>query len=376
MKRPIFQLCVLATALAAATVLNGCGNSEASTAPRPVNGLVGIDQRLTGTAADKAALRQLYQDTLTAGEGETVIYISSVAEEVQPLADAFARAFPGVRANFQRLMGDKLRARLDGEFNSGKHAADVIVGGSIAQTLNSMPLERWEAFVPPTASTLAPRYRDANGYYHVAFQKGFTTAYNPSLIAKNAVPRTIGDVLDPRWKGRYGHLNFGATMAGDAALLELYRAGQLDDAGLREFAGAGAAVPPSSELVPWVAQGRLAFTVWINAAAVIPQQQKGANVALAFSPQLDLLVDTGIGILKHAPNPHAARLLTAWMFTPEAQSILGELNFYGVMPNAPKAKDLPPRDQYRNKDFTETPKVLTDLQEFRRVQLAAVLKKS
>lgn len=377
MKQTIFKLCACAGILAAALGISGCRDGEAKTSQASGGALAGLDQRLTGSPQDKTALRQLYEDTLKSGESETVIYISSVAEEVQPLADAFARAFPGVRANFQRLMGDKLRARLDGEFNSGKRAGDIVIGGSIAQTLDSMPRDRWESFRPPTAGALEPRFRDADGYYTVAFQKGFTIAYNPSLIAAKDVPRDIRQVLDPRWKGRYGHLNFGATLAGDSALLKLYRDGQLNDAGLAEFAGGGgAAVPPSSELVPWVAQGRLAFTVWINAAAVIPQQQKGANVALSFSPRLDLLIDTGIGILKRPPNPHAARLLTAWIFTPEAQKILGELNFYGAMPDAPKARDLPPRDQYLNKDFAEDQKVLNELKEFRRGPLAAILKKS
>lgn len=325
--------------------------------------------------AEQAALTLLYQETLKAGESETVIYISSVAEEVQPLATAFAQAYPGVRANFQRLMGDKLLARLDGEFNSGKRAGDIVIGGAIAQTLESMPRDRWLAFAPPTAAALAGRYRDADNFYHIAYKKSFAIAYNPTLISKDEVPRTIAQVLEPRWKGRYSHPTFGAFSTSDTALMRMHNSGQLSDAQLRDFIDNGLAAPPSSELVPWIAQGRLLFSVWVNAAAVLPQQAQGANVALSFSPSIDLLGETGIGILRQPPHPHASRLFKAWMFTPQAQAILADLKFYGVMPGAPAPTGLPGADQHLNSGAVDDQPTLDALRQFRKGPLAAILKK-
>jgi iron(III) transport system substrate-binding protein len=363
-------------ALTLLSITAGCHVGTASHEVREDTPGADIIARLTGSAADKSSLLQLYRDTLQAGEPEAVVYISSVAEELQPLTQAFADAFPGVKINFQRLMGDKLRARLDGEFNSGKHAADIVIGGSIGQTLSSMPKDRWQSYLPATASTLAARYRDPDNFYHIVYKKSFTLAYNPSLIKPEDIPRTIGQVLDARWKNRYSHPSFGAFSTADAAVRRLYEKGELNDSQLAAFVDNGMPAPPSSEIVPWVAQGRLVFAVWLNAAAVLAQQAQGANVALAFSPALDILSETGIGILKGAPHPQAARLVTAWLYTPRAQAILSQLNFYGVMPGTPLPAGLPAPDQYLNADDVEDEQLLRDLSTFRRQHLSPALKKS
>ncbi len=344
-----------------AGMLAACGGSSSPQAAQAVasgQGLLGV------SASEREALQALHAQALAAGETEAIAYIGSVADELRPLVDEFAATFPGVRLNLQRLMGDKLQVRVDAEFSSGRRSADLIIGG-LTDLLALTQAERLQATAPPTVGPLPARFSAPGGVYHVPYKKGFAIAYNPTLIERNALPSTIAELADPKWRNRFGYPGLGVAGPGDVVLALNDREGRLTAAQLHAIHENGVHGPPSSELVPQVAQGRLLFTVWTGAAAIIGQKAQGANVDIAFAPQLGVHLDTGVGLLKGAPRPHAARLAQAWLFTPRAQALLAELNFYGTMPDAPIPAGFPPLADYLNADLTENTELLALLTRFR-----------
>lgn len=313
-----------------------------------------VTAALTGDDATKAALVQLYQEARAAGEPGPTIYIASVPEEHKPLTDAFAEAFPGLRADYQRYIGDKLSARLDGEYASGNHTADVVLV-SVIELRSLKEAGRLSAFSPANVATLDAQFRDPDGAFYSFYKKPFAVAYNTNLVRPNEVPQTIADVLNPRWRGRFTFPSSGnaASGSGNGPLLLLQEQGKVSDNQIADLFRYGAGGPPSSELLPSVAQGRYAFSLWVNAAATQAQIDRGAPLAIAFPRDLSVHTNVAGGVLSEAPNPISSRLFLTWLLTPRAQEILAQLNFYGTTTGAPSPQGYPPLSAFLNAGVVE-----------------------
>ena len=322
---------------AAAFILASCGQPAT---PAAVADAATVKAGLSGDDASRDALYALYAAARAANEPGATIYVASVPEELKPLSDAFAASFPGLRADFQRFIGDKLAARLDGEYGSGKHTGDVVLA-SVIEERNLGRAGRLTAWTPPTLAGLAAADRDAKGFWHVPYRKVFTIAYNPGLVPVGEVPATLSDVLDPKWRGRYAFPSAGISGPSITALSLLAGKGQVSDAQIVAFDRYGTGGPASSELIPSVAQGRYAFALWVNAAAVIAQRDEGAPMQVGFSPQLSVTTNVAAGVLERAPHAESAKLFVAWLFTPAAQKIITDLYFYGAQPDAPLPQGFP-----------------------------------
>jgi len=330
-----------------------------------------IRAALTGDVATKDALVRLYGEAIASKEPGPTVYIASVPEELKPLTDAFARAFPGLRADYQRYIGDKLAARLDGEYASGKHSGDIV----LVSTLELRALGKTGRLQPlalPSPDIVDAQYRDPDGRFVSVYKKAFTVAYNPKLVPDAQVPQTVQQALDPRWQGRYTFPSAGnvAGGTGDTPMAILTASGRATDADVAKLYGDGVAGPPSSELLPAVAQGRYAFALWVNAAAVQAQVDRGAPLKLAFPPKLAFLANVTAGVLDKAPHPVSSRLFIAWLLTPAAQKILADLNFYGTAKGAPVPNGYPAADRFLNAGQPEDEAWADRLQSFHQHRLA------
>ncbi len=270
-------------------------------------------------------------------------------EELKPLTAAFAKTFPGLQANYQRYIGDKLDARLDGEYASGKHSADLLLQ-SFIDVRGLKAAGRLAPLDLPDPEVIDPQYRDPRGDYVAVYQKTFVVAYNPNSVPEAQVRRTIAQIVDPRWKDRYAFPSAGNVSGGtgDTPLSILTARNAVDDGAIRQLFANGTAGPPTSELLPALAQGRYAFAIWVNAAAVQAQADRGAPLRLVFPPDLSFLANVDAAILDKAPHPISSRLFVAWLLTPAAQQALARLNFYPTAKSAPIPAGYPARTGYLN----------------------------
>lgn len=355
--------------VAAVFALGACGQS---TAPAADADAATVKAGLSGDAASRDALYALYAAARLANEPGATVYVASVPEELKPLSDAFATAFPGLKADFQRYIGDKLAARLDGEYGSGKHTGDVVLASVIEQR-NLGAAGRLTAWTPPTLAGLEAGDRDAKTFWHVPYRKVFTLAYNPGLVPVAQVPATLADVLDPKWRNRYAFPSAGIAGPSVTALSLLADKGQASDAQIIALDLYGTGGPASSELIPSVAQGRYAFALWTNAAAVIAQRDEGAPLQVAFSSTLSVTTNVAAGVLAQAPHSESAKLFVAWLFTPAAQKIITDLYFYGAQPDAPLPKGFPDPSTLLNAGVAEDEAFAAHMTAFYRHRAALVV---
>ncbi|MDR2689591.1 MAG: extracellular solute-binding protein [Azoarcus sp.] len=294
--------------------------------------------------AHDQAIRDLYAAALAAGESELVLY--TAFPDTAALWQAFNQDFPGIR--LIPSLSQQVYTRLEGEARSGNAMGDLVLAGwgTLAELVRQGRIER---HVPETARHLPERYADPEGYYQLPWVNAFTLAYNTSQIAPEEVPSTWADILDERWKGKFSHPRFGGISPHDASLIVLQEGGKLSDDDLfrlREHArpsdGSGNQI-----VMTQLAQGRFAFILFVPAQSVTRLADSGAPIKAAFPQDATVLYGPGVGLVKGAPHPHAAKLLKNWLFTPRAQALIAAQEYaYGTMPGTPPPPGFPPVDTF------------------------------
>lgn len=290
---------------------------------------------VTGTAAARAALTDLYRRALAAGENEVVVFSTTGPSEWEPLWQGFAETFPGLDVTYSHVSPNQVMTRINAEIATGRSFGDVfIVPVNIGPEIASKGYFR--SYVPPTIAGLADDYVDPAGFLHYPLGKVFGLAYNTRLVRREQLPQTFQDILAPRWRRAFSYIKPGSVNGTtDLAIAVLKAHGRVTDDQLHGLRQAGAFGGIEAG-VTYVSQGRQKLQLWAYLPTVVRQRSLGAPVDMAFVPDFSTVVPFGVAISRNVVHPHAAQLLKAWLFTPRAQEILArKVSMFATMPGAP-----------------------------------------
>src|ERR1700730_11170281 len=133
-------------------------------------------------------------------EGQVTWYTTQIVNQFgRPAMDAFQKRY-GIRVNNVRADSVELAARMLNEAQAGRLQADVFDGTATAPALKRSGLAlKW---LPDRARQWPPAYRDAEEYWVATNIFVHTPAYNTDLVPKGSEPRSLSDLLAPKWKGR------------------------------------------------------------------------------------------------------------------------------------------------------------------------------
>ena len=146
--------------------------------------------------ADEAALYAAAK-----AEKEVVWYTTLIVNQaVRPIIDAFQAKYPGVTVRYNRADSVPTAIKIIDESRAGAPQADVFDG------IETEPPVAAAGFVAPYVSAHAglypPALRDANGLWIATNLYFLTPGYNTNLVKPSEAPKTLDDLLDPRWKGK------------------------------------------------------------------------------------------------------------------------------------------------------------------------------
>jgi iron(III) transport system substrate-binding protein len=133
-------------------------------------------------------------------EGKVVGYGVLIDSQWKALDD-LAKAKLGIPVENFRAPSARIVSRVDTEKGSGQHLVDFIVAESIY-------VDAWAkaGFVNKLPAALLNRvpekWRDPNGYYVVFTLFPTTVIYNKKLVSEADAPKSMDDLLNPRWKGK------------------------------------------------------------------------------------------------------------------------------------------------------------------------------
>jgi len=256
-------------------------------------------------------------------EGSVTMY-TTFAEKDQPaLINPFEAKY-GVKVNIWRAGTDKVLQRAIAEAAARKYNVDLIHFGS--PEMEALSREKiLQAVNSPVHKDLQPGSVPPHREWAATLLSVWVQVYNTNLVNKRDLPKSYGDLLDPRWKGKLGIE--AKNQDWFASVVDIMGGG---DKGLNFFrdlvARNGISARTGHTLLNnMVIAGEvpLALTVY----NYMPEQakKKGAPIDW-FALEPAVARSNAIGIARRAPHPNAALLFYEYMLG-EGQQALVKMDY-------------------------------------------------
>ena len=294
---------------------------------------VGLAVPLAAHAADPALVQAATK------EGSVSWYTSLVANQtVRPLTAAFEKKYPGIKVDATVGGGIDLdvKVRLEGQAHT-MHA-DVYHGGSAIGGLKAQGLI--EPYFPESARHFPPEMKDAEGYWTAEVVNVYVAAVNTDLVSPADEPKTLADLLKPRWKSQIALTN-SLTQGGAAGFVGSVMLTMGNDAGLdylKKLSPQLVSVLANVRVVlDQVIAGQYPMAVMTAVNHSVISKKQGAPIKwLKLEPAVQTL-DT-VFLLKGAPHPNAGKLLIDFLVSREGQEVFRDAS------SIPADPDVPPLD--------------------------------
>ena len=271
-------------------------------------------------------------------EGKIVWYSATDVQVAEKLARAFEAKYPGIKVQVERSGAERLFQRINQEYGSRIHAADVIETSDAVHFVHFKKQGWLQPAVPSEVARHWPKdYKDPDGTYAAYRAHLSVIAYNTKLVPKEQAPRSHADLLDPKWQGKLvkAHPGYSGTiMTGTQALSQ-------SPLGWSYFEKLGKQkvmqVQSSTEPPKKLAQGERPVMADGNEYNVFVLKESGVPIEPVYATEGTPIVIGNAALLKNAPNPNAARLFYHFMFTLEAQQLNSDVG--GLRSFHPEVKE-------------------------------------
>jgi iron(III) transport system substrate-binding protein len=192
------KLGALAVTAAAALLLVGCSSSTPTATPTAAPS----SSNSSLSSAESAQIQTLY--AAARKEGPVVFYCFFVQVDCNKMAADYEAAFPGVQIQAVQNVSGTISSRYAAEKAAGAPTADVLSSSDYA-FLQDMLAKGWTTplnkdGIPGMSGWPAQWWSDAVGSPIGA--KGYPIGYNTDLVKGKNIPKTISDLLNPKWKGK------------------------------------------------------------------------------------------------------------------------------------------------------------------------------
>lgn len=245
-----------------------------------------------------------------AKSGPVVWYESSPEDQADMIVDAFNAVYPDIEIQHVRITGgNQLAARAVQEEQAQGHTADLLTGGSdhIWQLNDRDILLHTDFSALGIDARLAP-----NDYTVGTAASVYALLYNTNLVAEADIPKSWDDLLDPKWEGKTGSWVRAAFWAqlSDAWGVERAQMHLEQYIKLKPFL-----FKSTFPMAQQVGAGEVAVAVGFFHTAMPPIKAGSPLKAVALDPTPMHTIYTSIG--KNAKNPAGAKVLLAWLASPE-----------------------------------------------------------
>jgi iron(III) transport system substrate-binding protein len=252
-------------------------------------------------------------------EGKLVLYSPMDLPVGEKLGRAFEAQYPPIQVQIERAGSERLFQRIEQEFASSIHAADVV---NSADASHFIPWKRngWLApFVPEDVARYFPaEYRDPDGMFATSRLWLSSLAYNTNLVKPADAPTSFADLLDPKWSGKMvkGHPAYSGTiMTTTFQLVRELGWDYLERLSKQRVMQVQSSTDPPKKL----AFGERAVMADGNEYNVVLLKEAGQPVEPVYPAEGTPTISGPTGIFVSAPHPNAARLFQAWLHTRQTQ---------------------------------------------------------
>lgn len=236
------------------------------------------------------------------------------------MAKEFEKKYPFLKVSEYRTDGRNLIKRALEEIRAGQYIADVIATTGEQMDLMKREGVFLEHHVPDARHYPADvKHPGKTGYYYVGHYETYASlGFNTSLIPPAEAPKTMLDLLNPKWRGKMSIVSTTTGTRWIGSTVESFGREYLDkiaeqDIKVQNMSGAA--------LAGLVVSGEVPLSPTIFDANITQAKQKGAPVDWRpLEPVVTTVAYSGLTL--KAPHPHAALLFLDWLHSREGQQMI------------------------------------------------------
>ena len=252
-------------------------------------------------------------------EKTVVWYAPMNREDLRQFTSAFETEYPFLKVEVLTGGPQSILNRILTEYRAGRHNFDTLnIRSSALFTLKkAQAVGRYES---PYRRALRAGFYDKDGYFNGIWASLMVFLYNTKQVSKAEAPKSLTDLLQPKWKGKMGLDQDADDFL--AALLEYYG----DEKG-RQFArslGAQALnIRKGRTLISQlVAAGEFPLQIDAHHHEALSLRRSGAPIEYVFpEPFIPVKSVSSLVMSSQPPHPHAAALLVDFMISRKGQEI-------------------------------------------------------
>ena len=266
---------------------------------------------------------------LIAATGEVVVYSSVDDIFARPICERFqketgidTKLVPDTEETkstglLNRLIAEKARPRADVFWSGDPVRAAILKAKGISTSYRS-----------PNAAGMPAQYSDAHGHWQSLSARARVILYNTNLLKPGDEPKSMNDLIAPRFKGKACIANplFGTTSMQAAAIFEV-----LGEQKAKEFFEAMTAnnvkmVSSNGEVKRRVADGEFAFG-FADTDDANEATKEGKPIGVIFPDQDGigtLIVPNAAVLIARGPNPENGRKFIDYLLSAEVEKALAE----------------------------------------------------
>lgn len=266
-----------------------------------------------------AAERQAALVKEAKNEKSVVWYAPMNREDLRQFTSAFETEYPFLKVEILTGGPQSLLNRILTEYRAGRHNYDTLnIRSSALFTLKKAnAIGRYDS---PNRRGLRTGFYDKDGYFNGIWASLMVFLYNTKQLSKVDAPKSINDLLQPKWKNKMGMDQDADDWL--AALLEYYG----DEKGKQIARSLGAQslnIRKGRTLVSQlVAAGEFPLQIDAHHHEAVALRKAGAPIDYVFpEPFIPVKSVSSLVMSSQPPHPHAAALLVDFMISKKGQDI-------------------------------------------------------
>jgi iron(III) transport system substrate-binding protein len=234
-------------------------------------------------------------------EGHVVFYASMETQSAQKITAGFEKKYPFIKVDAVRIGSEKMATRLIAEAQARKVTADVVHQSSF-DFHGVLQKGLFDSYHSPERGAFPAEYRDDKGFWLLNSATLNVIAYNTRRFPGLQTPRSFWELTEAKWKGQL--------------------------------------IMDENES-KWMA-GMMSYFGEAKALELMLKKEGAPIEWVAAEPVIGLTF--GVGLVKGAPHPAAARLFIDFLLSREGQEIIGTAGYFvpRVDVSSPILKEAPP----------------------------------
>jgi len=275
---------------------------------------------------------------------EVVVYTALDREFSESVLDRFTsesriRTLPKYDIESTKTVG--LTSAIMAE--ASRPRCDVFWNNEILNTLRLQEKGLLEAYRSPAAASYPEMYRDPQGHWHGFAARARILIVNRNEVPESERPKSIHDLLDPKWKGKIGIAKplFGTTATHAACLFAQWGDDEAKEFFTRLKANGVKVMSGNKQVAMAAGTGEIAFGLTDTDDALV-EIEHASPVQIVYPDRGDdelgtLFIPNTVSIVKGCRHPQSARKLVDFLLSPGVERELA-LCPSGQIPLNPKVE--------------------------------------